>query len=238
MIRRLGSVNTALGLDPSRPLLIMNARGKTFAAVADIVERTIVKYDIGFVVLDSISRAGMGNLTEDRPANMTIDILNRFEIAWLALAHTARTKDKNLTDQHIFGSTMFDAGADIVVQLHSANSSETSKGVGLIVTKANDIAHPPMEVLSYRFDDFGLVGVKRSSVKEHPRLIALERVDLRDDIKEHLLDIGRASASEIAEALGKDRSNVSRLLSADSEFVGTKVGKTVQYAVKSRRESI
>mgnify|MGYP003677907111 FL=1 len=80
--RRLGMVNRALGLEPDRPLLMLNARGKSLRDISDAAARTIAEYDVGFHALDSISRAGVGDLTSDKSANQVTDILNSLTPTW------------------------------------------------------------------------------------------------------------------------------------------------------------
>ena len=67
--RRLGCVNTALGEDPERELTIMNARGKSLRDIEDVVKRAVEEQGIEVVFVDSLSRAGHGDLTENRPVN-------------------------------------------------------------------------------------------------------------------------------------------------------------------------
>ena len=62
LAQRLARVNEALGLDRARELAFLNARGQrlsdVIAGIAAYGERT----DGAVVILDSISRAGMGDL--------------------------------------------------------------------------------------------------------------------------------------------------------------------------------
>ncbi|GAH52583.1 unnamed protein product, partial [marine sediment metagenome] len=91
--RRLGAVNRLLGLDPKRPLLTLNARGKSLHDVLPICKKAIKTNGVKLVILDSISRAGYGDLTENRPVNTIIDALSGLCKSWIALAHTPRANE-------------------------------------------------------------------------------------------------------------------------------------------------
>ena len=88
--RRLRRVNLALGLEPTSRELMLHAKGRSLSDVFEAVRRTVKKHDVGVVVLDSLSRAGVGDMNENRPANLAMDLLNRLGCAWAALAHTPR----------------------------------------------------------------------------------------------------------------------------------------------------
>lgn len=141
--RRLGLVNTTLGLPSDQSLLTLNARGKSLADIKDVVAATVEQHGVKLIVLDSISRAGQGSLTEDRPVNAIIDTLNGLAPSWLGVAHTPRG-DEN----HLYGSVHFEAGANVVVKLLSEKSGDTM-GIALEVTKENDLGPTPKEILAY-----------------------------------------------------------------------------------------
>jgi len=225
MQRRLASVNIALGLDPARPLLMVNQRGRSLTDLRELLVRSVQKWEVGLVVVDSISRAGVGDLTENRPVNAIIDTLNGLCPTWLALAHTPRDNAN-----HVYGSIHFDAGADVVVQLTSERK-EMSLGISLNVTKANDIAFPPTNMIAYDFDSFGLCGVRAPKRSEFLQLAAAN-ASLGDEVVDYLLVVSLATGTDIALALDKDRSTVSRLLSSDGRFrVQEKRGRDVLYGL-------
>ena len=228
--RRLGCVNTALGLDPARPLLIQNARGKSLQDVRDITERSIQEHHVDVVVLDSISRAGMGDLNENRPVNAIIDTLNGLADTWLALAHTPRADAS-----HAYGGIHFDAGADIMLQLLSSVAA-TSLGIGLRVTKANDIPKPPMKVYKYEFDDYGLTSAYPAHLADYPALAEGIQLGLADEMHAYLTnETGQATASQIAQELKKSRGHVVMTLRSDKRFSSRKEGREVFYSVPSSR---
>lgn len=235
LLRRLPRVNRALGLEPKRPLLTLNARGKSLADVIQTIRRIVDREKVGIVGLDSISRGGFGKLTDDDTGNSVIDALNSLCETWVALGHTPRADPT-----HLFGSQMFDAGEDIGIQLTSQATAPRdgviTLGVGLLIKLANDMACPPLELLGLDFtEQDGLVGVRRPATREFPALVAGQGQKLEDEIYGLLLDMGRATATEIIEALAlKDsqRANVSRLLNADPRLSKRRDGRKVFYEVR------
>ena len=231
IIRRIFATNGALGLESERPLAVLTARGKTLTGIESVVRRYIQDEGIGFVVLDSISRAGMGKLTDDDTANATVDILNSFGIAWLAIGHTAKDNPNE-----VFGSIHYANGADIVAKLSSERVGPLELGVRIEITKANDIIFPEPMTLRYTFDEeYGLHDAKIVGPDTYPELSKDTRT-LPQKITDYLLrEAGQATATEIAEAMGVDRSAVSRILNSDdrySKMPNTGGGRAQLYAVR------
>ena len=207
--RRLGQVNEALGLPRDRPLLMIHARGKTLADVFDLARATIEREQIVMVVIDSLSRAGTGSLVKDDTANKAMDLANGFGCAWVFLAHTPRADE-----DHAFGSQMFDAAADITVQMLTAETDASQgeaprMGIGLKVAKANDIPKQPLEVWTYEFTRAGIVGIRKAEPGEWP-VIEDEGVQLspQDQVVRWLTREGKRSADEIAAQFGKSRPTI------------------------------
>jgi hypothetical protein len=208
--RRLGQVNEALGLPRDRPLLFIHARGKTLSDVFDLARATIAREQVVMVVIDSLSRAGTGSLVKDETANKAMDLANGFGCAWVFLAHTPRADE-----EHAFGSQMFDAAADITVQMltgevDAASGVAPRLGIGLKVAKANDIPKQPLEIWTYEFDaKFGIVGVRPAGPGEWP-VIEDEGVTLspQDKVVRWLQREGKRSADEIAAQFEKSRPTV------------------------------
>lgn len=225
--RRLGTVNTVLGLDPDRTLLTLNARGRSLADVRDAIEKAVKEREVEFVMLDSLSRAGMGDLTENRPANNIADVLNSLAPTWAGIAHSPR-KD----DTHVYGSIFFDAAADIVVRLQSQATS-TGLGIKLEVVKVNDGAQPPPKYLSYEFDEYGINGVEVAKAEDFIELLP-ETSSHADEIEAYLdsLDTRRDSATHIGNVLHKDRTLVQKIMNGDDRFakVGRR-GREVDYGL-------
>ena len=225
---RLASVNRALGLDPRRPLPFLNARGRSLADVADGVAEMIRRYEIEVVFLDSISRAGMGDLTDGAVANKVIDVLNRLCQTWLAIAHTPRA-----AEDHVYGSVFFTAGADVEVRL-SSQTGERVTGVGLEVTKANDVAKPPLATFARVWGPDGLEAIRSARRHEFPELEAGRPTSLAEEVAEYLAGVGKDHATSIANALGRNRQAISTLLNHDQRFVLVeRSGRVAYYGVKT-----
>lgn len=230
--RRLGTVNTALGLDPGRTLLTLNARGKSLADVRDLVTRAVHEHGVEFILVDSLSRAGVGDLTENKPVNQIVDILNSLVPSWIGIAHTPRNDDS-----HLYGSIFFEAAADIVVRLKS-QLTPTGVGVKLEVVKINDGPMPAPQYLAYDFDEYGLSGVKKEKASAFADLMADTNTSVVDQIEVYLSEVSKASATQVSQATGLNRSAVSSVMNSDKRFVNLgKQGREVMYGIKIRQES-
>lgn len=231
--RRLSCINKILGLPAVTPLRILNARGQSLNDVFDGCRRAVKQYDIQIIILDSISRSGFGDLTENRPVNAIIDTLSGLCETWVALAHTPR-----VDETHIYGGVMFDAGADIVVKLSSVVSTNGTLGIGYEITKANDITYGPLRTYAMEFNETGLCNFRDSKPYEFPELEGQIKKPMIQAIMDYVLeqDSGEATPSDVAEALGYNRGNVSSTMSKSGQFVQTRQdGKKTYYAVKETR---
>lgn len=225
---RLGAMNVALGLPRSRPLVMLNARGRTFSDLEDSIKEAVKKYHIGFGVLDSISRGGFGDLNENQPVNRAVDSLNKIFPSWLALGHTPRSDES-----HIFGGVHHEAGADVMVQLTRQQEPDNKLGVALEITKANDFGQRPKIKLAMEFGERGLTAIRRAETHEFVKLDMKRKPDMKDALMDYLLDTGDATASQLAKELGYNRVNVSTMLRHDLAFVETRREKqNVFYGVK------
>ncbi len=228
--RRLSAVNKILGLPAITPLRILNARGKAFSEVIEACRKAIKQFDIKVVILDSISRSGFGDLTENRPVNAIIDALSGLTETWVALAHTPRADET-----HVYGGVMFEAGADIVVKLSSAISTNGTLGLGYEITKANDIAYGGLSTWAMEFDETGLVNFRKAKAYEFPEIEGQIKKPAITVIKDYIFeqDSGEATASEIYEATGVNRGQISNILNHSGQFVKTrKVGAKQYFGVK------
>lgn len=224
---RLGNINQALGLPRDRKLLTLNGRGRSLMDVLPACKRAVAEYGVGFVLLDSISRAGMGDLTENQPVNRVIDAMNSLGPTWMGIAHAPRA-----SDEHLYGSIHFEAGADVVVQLRSQQEEDGPLGIGLQMMKQNDTSKHPLEILALDFGATGLKSVRKASKGEFPDVEKGRKITMKQAVIDYLLEQGAATATAIALTLGYDRSNVSGLLSSNPAFVVVKkVGRDVFYGV-------
>ena len=231
--RRIAGVNVALGLPAKRPLLLQQARGKSLSEVIDIARRKVRQEEVGLVILDSISRAGMGDLNENQPVNTIIDALNGLCDTWLALGHTPRSDET-----HIYGGVHFEAGEDIGVQLLSQHIEDNTLGIGLKVVKANDVRMPGMSIFGMEFGLSGLQVAYKANNGQFPDLEAGvgAKTTVLEDVFNYILEVGEASGTEIARETGRDRANVATLLRSDKRFVvARKQGATVYYGLRTDR---
>lgn len=231
---RLGNVNRLLNLPRTRQMPTINARGRSLLDVAKAAEAHIKTHGTQVVFVDSISRAGGGDLTANESANRIIDTLNRIAPSWVGLAHTPRSDES-----HLYGSVHFEAGADVVVQLASQQDEEGPLGIGLQIVKSNDVGKRPMWLGALEFDSSGLVLARRARPGEFLDVEGMRKLSMKDAIREHLLDQGPLDAGQIADDLGYDRSNVSRTLAnTPSMFArGDKIGRNQRYVVVKRGAS-
>jgi len=226
--RRLGMVNQALGLPITRPLLMLHRSGRTLADVADVLQRDVIQRGVQLVILDSISRAGAGDLVDNQTANTITDILSRICSSWLALAHSPRADAT-----HAFGSVHFDAGADLAVQLTSETVNDTL-GVGLKITKSNDVPPGPVRALAIEFAE-NSISVRQARPSEFGELTLAHKKSLSQEVREFLQTEGEATASQISEKLGRNRTNVATLLNSEAFCKTRKEGKSQFYGVKETR---
>ena len=205
---RIYSVSKALGLDPNESYLsVLNGKGATLVDVKDVMEEYIRKHNVTFVVLDSISRAGTGDMKEDRVASATIDMLNKLGISWLAIAHTPKY------DESIYyGSGQYEAGADVMLR-HSSSIIDDKGSIAVLleITKANDIPVAQPMGLHYSFDEGGLHAIRFASREETAPLIDKE-ANLYRYVKEYIDETTGSTATEIANTFDIDRTKVTDVL--------------------------
>ena len=167
--KRLGGINTALGLNPSRALDFMNIRGSSLSDSIDTLRKKIKDEDIRFIVVDSISRAGMGSLTEDGPALKITDELNSLveetDRAWLGIAH------RGWSNEHVFGSIHFLSACDVMVDIKSAHNKATKElGVQLSVSGNNDLPPSDPSIIGMSFDPQGIRAMSKATLDDFPEL--------------------------------------------------------------------
>jgi hypothetical protein len=230
LAQRIGNVNRCLRLDAKRPLHVLNARGRSLEDVMPAVTRYVAKHAIDVVFLDSLSRAGLGDMNANDSVNKIVDRLNSLP-TWVALGHTPRADTT-----HVYGSQMFDAAADLTVRLQSQQEDDGPLGIGLELDKRNDIAWHKMEIIALEFDDLGLAKMRPARDGEFPDVEAGRKMTMRQQIMQFLQDCddGAADASTVAEATGFNRSNVSSLFTKDTDhFVFVrKDGRKALYGVR------
>jgi hypothetical protein len=235
MQRRLGLINRVLGLPADRPLLMLNERGKRLADVYDAAKKMSEEEGVKVIFLDSLTRGGFGDLNGNEEANRAMDYLNRLCPAWVAIAHTPRQDDS-----HIFGSQMFDAAMDIGINVRRQKKDDGTVGVGLVVKETNDTGSPPMRVLAFEFDQFGLSQVRDAQRHEFPEIEESQTSTPRtnaDRILDQFLAFGRMSVTQVSEDLrmnnGTVYTEVSKLVSEGKLIEVGKEGRSKMYGVPS-----
>lgn len=234
LAQRIGNVNQCLGLQRSRPLHVINARGRSLENVKPAIDSYIEKTFKALkptLFVDSLSRAGAGDMNANDNVNRIVDMLNSWD-TWVALGHTPRGDES-----HIFGSQMFDAAADITVRLTSQQEDRGPLGIGLELDKRNDVGRARQEVIALEFDDYGLARIRPARANEFADVEASRKTSTKDQIKDYLRSCptGTAHASEIADELNIRRETVVRHL-ATSEF--TMVRKDGRYAYYGIRANV
>lgn len=149
MRNREAALRIALGWTGPTRVKYLDGRGLSLRAV-ERKAKAVLKAAVNPVVcLDSISRAGAGSLNDDEAANNVVNMLNSISPTWAAIGHT--TKAEGNKAEHTFGSIHFVAGCDVEVKVVS-EKIVGGLGVGLSITKANDIGHFPAQYLALKFD--------------------------------------------------------------------------------------
>ena len=204
------AVRRALGFPSDRPSGIgyIHARGLTFKSVLWHIEQEGRKHPDSVVILDSISRTGLGSLLDDTTANQFTDAMNALGLTWLGVGHTPRGDDK-----HIFGSVHFTAGCDIETRLVGSEYGHTLNLL-LETVKANDSKRNFKHAISLEFgaeEQEGLVNIREIQTDD-PGLVA-QSTDNVFRIA-HAIEVfgGKATPSEIAEETGIALPNVSKVL--------------------------
>ena len=221
MKRRLAGINLALGLDYDRPLRFLNVRGKSLLDIIDSVRWQIKEYDIKLIVVDSISRAGMGSLVEDHSAMRITDELNKLveetDRSWLGIAH------RSWGNQHVFGSVHFLAACDVMVDIDSAHNDFSKElGIKLSVSGQNDLPPSPPKIVALSFDSMGVNRMRRASEDEFPELSEEEDLNV-ERINKYLSAKGKQKGPDIAKALGLSSDSTRGTLNAHKDDKGKKL---------------
>jgi hypothetical protein len=226
-------VNVALGLSAYEPLLMLNARGKSLDNIYDAARKSIKQHEVQVVFFDSISRSGAGDLNENEPANLVMDMLSALTPTWLAIAHMT---EQDGGKAKVFGSQMYENAADVVVRLNS-DSQGDSLGVGMEIIKANDTALGQNQYIRYEFNGTGLIGIRPSRLSEFPDLDQKPPSN-REKIATFIGNTpeSKATSSEIAKALALNQGTVSKILQQSMFTPLPKNGSERPYAVASYDE--
>lgn len=214
--RRVRDLGRIFGIDEPG-LDVINGRGLTLASVHDVVVRaaegTKETPPAQLIIVDSLSRAGAGDLNTNEAANSAMDLLNATGAAWVCIAHSPRADST-----HVYGSVMLDAAADLCVRLQSSYGfDERVMGVQLEVTKANDVPRGRPQTWALGFAnsaDGGASHLASWQVGEQADFPELTSVTtpVSQLVRDYLMSEGKATASEIADAIGRDHDTVKTTL--------------------------
>jgi hypothetical protein len=216
-MRRLGAVNAALHLPRDRPIAVLHARGRSLKDVIEGARRFVRRERTEVIILDSISRSGMGDLNENQSGSRIMDALNGLAESWIAIGHTPRA-----SGEHVTGTMQFDAAADLMVKLASEQEDDGPLGVSLELTKRNDIPYYKPQILALEFDHaHGFIGYRSARRGEFPTIEAGRKVSALHQLKDWLLDQpgGLGDATEAAEQTGLHRVTVATHFANREHFV-------------------
>ena len=203
MAPRIGAINRALGLNFDTPMPVLDAKNSTLVDIYDPLVNYIADNDIKFVVIDSLSQAGSGDMKEDTVAQQTIKIFNQMDISWLAIAHTPK-----YDESVYYGNSLWEAGADVMLRHGSERDEDGGINILLEVTKANDMPVPQPMGLHYSFDEFGLNSIRFAEAHEVASLKS-ESATLADEIYDYLKEQQPKSVQDIALSLKRNRKQIS-----------------------------
>tara|TARA_R100000008_G_scaffold86612_1_gene80456 strand:+ start:1922 stop:3265 length:1344 start_codon:yes stop_codon:yes gene_type:complete len=227
MQQRLGNVNRALGLKPNRPLRFLHARGRSLKDIVNPIKRAMSKHNIKYVILDSISRSGMGDLTSNDVANRITDSLNSIiekgdnERGYLAIAHTS------WSEEHVYGSIHFEAAADSICSVKTSKNEYNELGVQLQVDRGNDVSGGvELPMLKFCFSEFGLSEISSASADDFPDLIP---DTLSERISKYLVRNPDKTPVEISQSLKINDSSVRGILHRNKDMF-KKNGSTYRMA--------
>lgn len=220
MERRDYYAAAAMGLPSNRSrVTYLHMRGMGLKAALQHASPWLKAHPGAFVVLDSVSRAGLGSLNDDEPATQFIDMMGSLGATWLGIGHTAKA-----SSDHIFGSTHYENGADIAIKLSSeerTTDTGASLGVSLQITKLNEGRKPSPAHYAFEWNGTGnLSNIRSASEFEFPDLFLERKTGRVERVVDYLKAVGSATLTEIAENTGVDVSTISRLLNKpDGGFV-------------------
>lgn len=227
--RRERAILSAMGIAGPSNVSYLHARGHGLKSVERKVRQWVHETG-GGVMLDSLSRGGLGGLSEDETANTFIDLMNSLQPRWwAAVGHTPRADD-----DHLFGSVHFDAGEDIGVKV-SSQAKDNTLGISLEVVKSNDTGKFPIQYLALSFvaPDAPLTGMRTAQSTEFPDLYLSKGLGEEERMVNAINETadGELSVSELVARTGIKQPNVSARLKNAPFLLRKKVGKQSIYGL-------
>lgn len=218
MLSRLEGVNICAGLAPDAGLLFLHGKGGSLVDIHDHIRDAVNNDGVEMVFLDSLSRAGAGDLNENHTANEIIDRLSNLVPTWLAIAHSPRGDNS-----HIFGSSMYDNAADAVLRLTSEKEDQrgTRRGVLLELLKENDLKPTPPSMYVYEYDHWGIKSVTGADPADFPTLAEAAPKSKDQLLREFVSGEpnARTTTTEAAKKTGLNPTFVSRQFTKSGDYV-------------------
>ena len=234
MERRARMLMAVLAITTLPCMDYLHAPGAHLPTIAPRLRAWLQAHAGGVFILDSLSFTQVGALNDDTTAAKAIGLLRTVGGTWLVLGHTPRADTG-----HLIGSTLQDAGADVMIRLASERKGNTN-GLMMEVTKANDIGFPERYFLAFEFSQgdaegrSDLVKVRKASGREFPELVAGGKVTNHDKLRAYLQEVSEATPSEASAATGVPYTTVSTMLNSSESFVFLrKRGKFKLYGVRA-----
>jgi|TARA_R100001086_G_scaffold175079_1_gene96332 hypothetical protein len=221
LLRREYYLAAALGLPAQRTgVKYLHMRGQGLTAALRRAEPWVKDHPRALVILDSVSRAGLGgSLIDDEPANKFIDMMGSLGATWLGIGHTSKA-----SGDRIFGSVHYENGADIAIKLSSEEKDTKtgfSLGMSLQITKVNNGRKTKPANYALEWNGTGnLSNIRAASEVEFPDLFLDRKAGRTERVVDYLRAIGSATQAQIVEATGLDTPAVSKMMNlADGQFV-------------------
>ena len=213
-------IRRALGVTGRSGIHYINRRGAPLSSLRPKIVEFGRAHQHAVVIIDSISRTGVGRLNEDVTANTIIDTLNDACETWLAIGHSPREDST-----HIYGSIHFQAGYDIGATIKS-DHADNRLGVRLEVVETNHFKPPKPDFLSFTFDNDEIVLIERARDGDFPELILDQKASRYDRLAAVLSQAPNMTASltELAAATGLDPSNALKVLRVSEAFIEVRIG--------------
>lgn len=235
LLRRHKMLLRALG-HRTAPVDYIHARSTSLSGVAGSAKRFIDAHPDGLIMLDSLSRAGVGgSLNDDTTANKFIDTMNSLGGTWAAVGHSPRADDT-----HAFGSIHQDAGADVMVQVSSqkiVHNPGSTIGIQLRITKENDIGPTEPQYFAFEFGtkEEGLQSIRLAKQSEFAELAVSAPTSMVERITDYIRNNGPSTQADIASGANLDQGNLSRLIAKSDQFVRVaQIGRTWTWGVAAR----
>ena len=175
---RLARCNVVAGLHPRRPFRLIQARGRSLPDVLDAMHHDVADNGVRCFILDSVTRAGMGDLTKNDVANRIVDTFGAIAEAGASILGIGHTSWEG---EHMYGAVQFLQGADVMVKQTGQQDVGGALTVKLEVDKVNDNGKGFSELFSLAF--------------QGPDLIRFDRLG-RDDMPAELRDMKRLSVAQ------------------------------------------